>query len=95
MQLCAVSVWNRLGQLRLDLFHIVVILMQAAAVLAVVALATPALGARELKQAVTDADIYNFALNLEYLEVSELMNLDALLKSPCFVLHTPIASRKH
>ena len=45
-------------------------LLQALAVLAVTLLATPALGARTLQQAVTDADVYNFALNLEYLEVS-------------------------
>lgn len=46
------------------------ITFKALAVLAVTLLVTPALGARQLQQAVTDADIYNFALNLEYLEAN-------------------------
>ena len=53
--------------------------MQALAVLAVTLLVTPALGARQLQQAVTDADIYNFALNLEYLEVSPDFKLSSQL----------------
>lgn len=43
-------------------------IVQAACVLALlglVALCAPATDARQLKQAVTDADILNFALNLE------------------------------
>ena len=42
--------------------------MQAACVLALLgllALCAPAADARQLKQAVTDADVLNFALNLE------------------------------
>lgn len=53
--------------------------VQALAVLAVTLMGVPALGARQLlQQAVTDADIYNFALNLEYLEASILRCLPSV-----------------